>query len=564
MKNLYVIFVATLVLIAVLLTFTFLFLEKEKHKSFFYEISVGGKKTGYIEINLYKTEDKIIYKSAIMRPNSLDSKALYEKITFGKKGPALEKFIRERQNQSAICETVYIKARDKKLDFLSRQGSKFSAISKITYTKNISVFDESSLVTYMPYVDRYDFSWGGAQSFNMMYIGGNLLPPAKGRVILKSIRDDYITVDGKKTKTEVIVVKAKAMPQIYIWISKKDRSIVQLEIPSRAFVARKVSLLQKISAISYAKKDPSYDSREVLFPSGDIALAGTLAIPKKSAKLLPPVLLITGEAFSYDRENGGIYTDISHNLAKSGYAVLRYDRRGIGKSQGDSMSVSLADEIKDTESAVKFLLSQERVDKDRLFIIAHASAASYIARADLSKHPPKGMIFLSVTRPSFLLDFECEYAKDKIRMLSEIDRKYQKLLDQLKEETEKIVRESRKERSPVQGRWVFVTRMAELGSLNFAEGFRNINSEAIFIQGKKDIFVSQAYAADVENILRTTLGPERFSSILFRDLGHFLGDIVDEKGTVRHFELNKEALDTIKGWIDSKCADESKAVPDPA
>ncbi|MBL7156798.1 MAG: alpha/beta hydrolase [Candidatus Omnitrophica bacterium] len=555
MRTFYIVFVAIIIFIIILVAVAFIVLERGKHQSIFYSVDIAGKNVGHVKIDRYKTEDKIIYKSTSFLPKKIKCKLDREKIVFNREDFELEKFSKECKTFGAMTDAVYIRTDGKTFDFLGRSGSKWSTVSGIAHARNTSVFDEASVVTYMPFVEKYNFNRGGAQSFNALHQSrGLLLPPAGGKVIFTSIRDEYINVDGRKIKTEVIVIKAKSLPQAHIWISKKDKSIARLRIGDKALVIKKVGSPRKITIHDYAIEKELYNSHEVLFPSGDIALAGTVEIPKKEGRL-PSVLLVAGEG-PYDRENAGLYTDISGELARSGYVVLRFDKRGIGKSQGNNTSQSLSDEINDIKSALKFLLNHEKVDKEKLFIVAHSDACSYLPTIDFSKFPVRGLVLLSVTKPSALLDFECQYVFDTVEAMKEIDKRYQKTLDLLKKETFNLIENTKKEYVSCLGKRVFTKRMAELLEFQPREGFEKLKLPLVIIQGKRDKMGSPLYIQHMVEKALSKIEEKQSSIVYFRGLGYFLGKIADRENEIKHYKTNKEVLETIRDWIGLRCVDD--------
>ncbi|MGB2705649.1 MAG: alpha/beta hydrolase, partial [Candidatus Omnitrophota bacterium] len=530
MRNLYILLILTIILIITLLVFAFLFLEKEKHQTFFYSVEIGPERSGSVRIDRYKTEDKIIYKSTSFYPRALNRKIIHEKLVFDRKNFKLETFLKSCKNFAAATEAVYIATlKDGSFNFLSRYLSKSSAAGGIPHAEDTSVFSEESIVTYIPLIDKYNFARGGAQPFNCIYQALNLLPPARARVIFTSIRDEYIKVGRRKTKTEFFTVKSKALPKCYVWVSKKDRNIVQLKIESKSLLIKKTANFPKITTEGSPERSRGttersrdenklYASHEVIFPSEGITLAGTLEVPHKEGKL--PCVLLVAEDAPYDRENAGLYTDIGRSLAEGGNIVMRFDARGMGKSQGNNAEVSLDDTIRDIENALKFLLNQEKADKKKAFIVAHGSVCSYLSRLDLSGNRLRGIVMLGVARPVPILDFKCEYVLDKIRMLTEVDKTYPEILESSKERTLKTVKTTKKEYGVIQGKKVFLERMSELLQLTPFEGFRGIDTPLVIIYGKKDKFCPLSYVRDIEkNLNQAEL--RQFSTVSFRGLGHF-------------------------------------------
>ena len=75
------------------------------------------------------------------------------------------------------------------------------------------------------------------------------------------------------------------------------------EIKSKSLLIKHVAFLPDSSFRDYKEKDKSYEPRNIIFPSEDIALAGTISIPQKDGKL-PTVLLVGGD----HRRNAHLYS----------------------------------------------------------------------------------------------------------------------------------------------------------------------------------------------------------------------------------------------------------------
>src|SRR3977135_3926427 len=73
--------------------------------------------------------------------------------------------------------------------------------------------------------------------------------------------------------------------------------------------------------------------RDVEFSSGDVVLAGWLAVPVRD-EALAGVVLVGGSGPS-DRDNGTYFPPIREHLGDAGIAGLSHDKRGVGSSSGD-------------------------------------------------------------------------------------------------------------------------------------------------------------------------------------------------------------------------------------
>ena len=119
-----------------------------------------------------------------------------------------------------------------------------------------------------------------------------------------------------------------------------------------------------------------YYSEDITFQNvkANISLAGTLTLPEKEGNF-PVVILISGSgAQNRDEELLGHkpFLVISDHLTKNGIAVLRYDDRGVGKSEGNFKIATSADFATDVESAIAYLKTRKEIDKKKIGLMGHS------------------------------------------------------------------------------------------------------------------------------------------------------------------------------------------------
>ena len=123
-------------------------------------------------------------------------------------------------------------------------------------------------------------------------------------------------------------------------------------------------------------KPYSYYSEDVTFQNtnANITLAGTLTLPKKQG-VFPVVILISGSGpQNRDEELLGHkpFLVLSDYFTKNGIAVLRYDDRGVGLSQGDFKTATSADFATDVESAIAYLKTRKEINKKQIGLVGHS------------------------------------------------------------------------------------------------------------------------------------------------------------------------------------------------
>lgn len=127
----------------------------------------------------------------------------------------------------------------------------------------------------------------------------------------------------------------------------------------------------------------SFVSKKVIFFNDKIKLAGTLTLPDTVGKF-PAIVLLTGSGAQNRDENifgFKIFKIIADNLTNNGYAVLRFDDRGIGGSSTGETIATTADYAEDALSAIQFLKTQKNIDTKKIGLLGHSEGglASIIA-----------------------------------------------------------------------------------------------------------------------------------------------------------------------------------------
>ncbi len=108
-----------------------------------------------------------------------------------------------------------------------------------------------------------------------------------------------------------------------------------------------------------------------------VTLAGTLTIPLGKGPF-PAALLIAGSG-PHDRDEALMghkpFLVLADYLTRRGIAVLRSDKRGIGKSSGDYATATTADFASDAEVGAAYLRSRPEVNAARVGLIGHSEGA---------------------------------------------------------------------------------------------------------------------------------------------------------------------------------------------
>lgn len=129
-----------------------------------------------------------------------------------------------------------------------------------------------------------------------------------------------------------------------------------------------------------------YAAREAAFTSAaadKVALAGTFTLPQGTGPF-PALVLLTGSG-AQDRDEALMghkpFLVLADHLTRAGFAVLRFDDRGVGGSKGDLNKATQTDLAGDARGALDWLAQQPEVDKKRLALLGHSEGAMIAAKA---------------------------------------------------------------------------------------------------------------------------------------------------------------------------------------
>jgi pimeloyl-ACP methyl ester carboxylesterase len=119
-----------------------------------------------------------------------------------------------------------------------------------------------------------------------------------------------------------------------------------------------------------------YTSEDVTFTNDvfNIRLAGTVTIPLGDGPF-PAVVLITGSGPQNRNEElmgHKPFLVIADYLSRHGIAVLRYDDRGVGQSQGLRTNTTSKDLATDAEAAFEFLKTMPGIDHRKIGLAGHS------------------------------------------------------------------------------------------------------------------------------------------------------------------------------------------------
>lgn len=544
MKKVYLAVFVIFIISVFLFVASLFYLDKEKHKLYRYVVNSLGHDVQTIKIDKYITDDRLIYKSQSSSPFDplwTDSKS---RITLDRQY-GLVNYFRENFN-GPLEDTLYLENTNNNISYMATSRSEFTYLTDIPVKPGALIFEEYSPVTYLPILENYDFSMGKSQAFNVVTPLPGLLPPMKRLLTLTSIRDEYIKVGLKKIKVECLLIKIRNSPQGMLWVTKSGKSLVGIEFPDKKLKIMRLFFSRALEAKKFLRTSETYNEEEVKFNDKKIALAGTLTLPKNGG--LHPAILLMGGDQSADREENGLFTDIADCLGKQGFMVLRFDKRGMGLSGGDSRSTTDTDEYEDAASALDYLLSRKDIDPQRIAVIGHGKGSFFAAKLVSGRKDVRALVIMA---PLISLGGETDLNFDNLKeMATKLGwgDQYLKLVIKSRMETIDRVKKTKNNWVSLLRTRCFLKKLKEEIEEKPTDIIRKVEAPVLILYGKEDELIPAKAAAMLDKALEES-GNKNHKLIYYSYLGHFFGTLTNDGVNKAHYEADKAVLDTLGKWL---------------
>jgi pimeloyl-ACP methyl ester carboxylesterase len=300
------------------------------------------------------------------------------------------------------------------------------------------------------------------------------------------------------------------------------------------------------------------EESDIVFDSGGLRLAGTLTLgesPRHSAC----VLMIPGSGPVDRNENHrrlriNVFGELARSLAERGFDSVRYDKRGVGASQGDFWSAGLNDNASDVSSAIDFLRASEVVGRDKIFLLGHSEGAYLATMVAARTSGLAGVVLLAGGARAG--EEELRWQGEQVaRSLTGLNAFLIKLLrvDVVRAQAKQIERIKRSRRdayrvqlvAKVNAKW-----MREFLAYDPGADLARIDAPILAVTGAKDI---QVDPGNLEKM--ATLAKASFESHLVPDVTHILRPepgpprLSTYKKQVRK-PVDQRVVDLILSWLE--------------
>ncbi|WP_447640453.1 MULTISPECIES: alpha/beta hydrolase family protein [Chitinophagaceae] len=210
-----------------------------------------------------------------------------------------------------------------------------------------------------------------------------------------------IRMDSVWVKSDSLFVVYKAADILYKGQYTTTSDSINGTFSQRGIVlALKLGRLKNVETVALTDRpqtppyDVDYYTEEVEIPNKDahISLVGTLTLPLKKTK--PSCIILVSGSGPQNRDEEILghkpFWVLADFLTKNGYAVLRYDDRGIAKSKGNYENATMHDFASDAYAVVEYL--KTRNDIGSIGMAGHSEGGAIVQ--EIAAEHPKDIAYI--------------------------------------------------------------------------------------------------------------------------------------------------------------------------
>lgn len=242
--------------------------------------------------------------------------------------------------------------------------------------------------------------WAAVPTDQAQATAAQASPPMHAATIRRELFSADSFADAQAQFAQMKVVFVQAMPEPAERGTSRAVGTGPSGFPTRFAVDRVAGRFH-----GYAERDRPqhpmgalpYVAHEVVFDTSDpgVAPVGTLSFPSSGGPF-PAIVLVAGTG-PHTRDAGmslhKTLAVLADHLTRQGFAVLRYDKRGVGLTGGALHPGSTTDQYAaDALAAVRFLQRQPNVDAGRVGVVGHSEGG--IIAAMVAAEAPADVAFI--------------------------------------------------------------------------------------------------------------------------------------------------------------------------
>jgi pimeloyl-ACP methyl ester carboxylesterase len=315
------------------------------------------------------------------------------------------------------------------------------------------------------------------------------------------------------------------------------------------------------------KKPYPYDEKDISIRNSEqgITLTGTFTFPKNTVARAA-IILISGSG-AQDRDETIFvhkpYLVLSDFLTRKGFAVLRYDDRGVGGSTGSLSNSTIDDLSTDVIAAVNYIKTTENFDMNNIGLIGH-SEGGWVASLVAAKIPDISFIILLATPGISGLEIVCDQVEnlnktmglkeDVVRQNVALQRRILEIVKNEKDDkiaTEKLI-DLVPENKKAQIKTLISVKYRSMISFDPQSVLKVVKCPVLALNGEKDIQVNSSKNLKAISVALKEGGNTNYITQEIPHVNHLFQTsktgLISEYGKIEE-TISNNVLELIEDWI---------------
>lgn len=163
-------------------------------------------------------------------------------------------------------------------------------------------------------------------------------------------------------------------------------------------------------------------TQPITIDSGELRIEGSLHLPKNMEDKSPGVVLCHPHPRYGGDMNNNVILGLTHRLARDGFAVLRFNFRGVGGSEG-SFDWG-GGETDDADAALETLSLHDEVDGSRIGIAGYSFGAAVAMQSAADSTLTQAVAAIACPAPQFRAFSGMEILQPKLFVLGDHDHNF--------------------------------------------------------------------------------------------------------------------------------------------
>lgn len=381
-------------------------------------------------------------------------------------------------------------------------------------------------------------------------------PQTEIRVRIRSVTSSsYQTPDGAIRTRKYALTFQNPGGALDAEVTIDDRlRFARLDIPAASLAVARQDLAG-VAVRQQTVRNPT--DVDVTIPASGFGLAGTLTTPEAQGRMKHPAIVLVAGSGPVDRDGtvAGIplFAQLARQLSEMGFAVLRYDKRGVGQSGGRTETVTLQDYAEDVISAVKWLDKRRDIDDRRISVVGHSEGAAVAMLAARREKKIAGLVLVAGmgTNGRQLVLEQQQYLLNAARITGEDRSDKIELQKQILDAAE--ADDGWDELPPEVRRAADTPWYRSLLTFDPAEIMERIRQPVLILQGALDKQVQPYHAERLAEMARNRRRKAPVEIQVFPGLNHLMveaktGDI-SEYASLESRIISPVVAKTIAGWL---------------